>query len=309
MNGNARKLPVIDLSDPEHPGTRRAIDAACREWGFFQAVGHGIDLRQIAELRRQMRAFFTLPLAAKREIERTAVNPWGFYDRELTRHKVDWKQLFDVGPPDDSGIEPQWPARLPEFQPAIEKFYDACSVLSMRILGAISLGLGVPARALDGLFRPEHTSFLRLNYYPRCPTPGANLGISPHTDSGAVTVLLQDDQPGLEVFHDGGWRLVEPLQDAMVVNIGDIVQVWSNDRYRAALHRVQVSADAERFTAAYFLNPAYSADYAPLPTTVDARHPARYRSINWREFRSRRAAGDYAHAGEYAQICQYHVND
>ncbi len=132
-------------------------------------------------------------------------------------------------------------------------------------------------------------------------------GVNAHTDSGAVTVLLQDEQPGLEVFHEGAWYLVEPRADALVVNIGDIVQVWSNDRYRAALHRAFVHADVERFSVAFFLNPPYSADYAPLPSVIDARHPARYRSINWGEFRSRRTAGDYAHAGEYAQISQYYL--
>jgi isopenicillin N synthase-like dioxygenase len=120
-----------------------------------------------------------------------------------------------------------------------------------------------------------------------------------------VTLLLQDGQPGLEVLHDGAWHLVEPREDALVVNIGDIVQVWSNDRYRAALHRGLANAEVERFSAPFFLNPAYSAKYAPLPTTIDARHPARYRPINWGEFRSRRTAGDYADHGEYAQISQY----
>jgi isopenicillin N synthase-like dioxygenase len=91
-----------------------------------------------------------------------------------------------------------------------------------------------------------------------------------------------------------------------VINIGDIVQVWSNDRYRAALHRALVRPDVERFTAAFFLNPPYSVDYAPLPSVVDDGHPARYRTINWGEFRSRRTAGDYANQGEYAQISQYY---
>jgi isopenicillin N synthase-like dioxygenase len=108
------------------------------------------------------------------------------------------------------------------------------------------------------------------------------------------------------VFHDNAWRLVEPHPDALVVNIGDIVQVWSNDRYRAALHRAFVHADAERFSVAFFLNPPYSAEYAPLPSTVDVTHPPRYRPINWGEFRSRRTAGDYADGDEYAQISQYY---
>jgi isopenicillin N synthase-like dioxygenase len=120
-----------------------------------------------------------------------------------------------------------------------------------------------------------------------------------------LTLLLQDEQPGLEVFHDGEWRLVEPRRDALVVNIGDIVQVWSNDRYAAALHRGLVAADAERFSAPFFFNPAYSTTYAPLPSTVDSAHPPRYRPIRWGEFRARRAAGDYADAGEYHSISHY----
>jgi len=99
--------------------------------------------------------------------------------------------------------------------------------------------------------------------------------------------------------------MVEPMRDALVVSIGDVMQVWSNDRYIAPLHRVLANFSADRFSAPFFFNPAYSTNYAPLPSAVDARHPPRYRPINWREFRARRAAGDYAPAGEYAQISQY----
>ena len=314
---SAGSLPVIDIADPEAPATARAIGAACRDWGFFQAVAHGVDPRLIARLQRQMRVFFAQPTAAKQAILRSAANPWGFYDRELTRHTPDWKQIYDVGPASGDSIMPQWPAALPEFRPVIEAFYDACNAVSMRILRSISLSLGMPAGALDQYFQPEHTSFLRLNYYPECPTPArpadasvaklGHLGVNQHTDAGAVTVLFQD-QPGLEVFHGETWKLVEPRRDALVINIGDIVQVWSNDLYHAALHRALVRPDVERFTAALFLNPPYSVDYAPLPSVIDAGHPARYRPINWGEFRSRRTAGDYANAGEYAQISQYYFS-
>jgi isopenicillin N synthase-like dioxygenase len=307
-------IPVIDLADPEAPATARAVGAACRDWGFFQAVGHGVDAHLIARLQRQMRAFFAQPLAAKQAIVRTAQNPWGFYDRELTRHTPDWKQIYDVGPASGDSIVPQWPAALPEFRPAIEALYDECRAVSMRILRSIALSLGMPAGALDAFFQPEHTCFLRLNYYPKCPAPdrpsdtsvakAGYLGVNQHTDSGALTVLYQE-APGLEVYHEQRWKLVEPRRDALVINIGDIVQVWSNDRYRAALHRARVRADTERYTTAFFLNPPYTADYAPLPSVVDMRNPPRYRAINWGEFRSRRTAGDYANQGEYAQISQY----
>jgi isopenicillin N synthase-like dioxygenase len=130
--------------------------------------------------------------------------------------------------------------------------------------------------------------------------------VNHHTDAGAITLLLQDDQPGLEVLKNEVWCLVEPRRDALVVNIGDIAQVWSNDRYRAALHRGLASADAERFSVAFFSNPTYSADYEPLPSTIDAWNPPRYRPINWGEFRAHRAAGDYADHGEYHQISHYY---
>jgi isopenicillin N synthase-like dioxygenase len=311
---SAAGIPIIDLANDDD--VAREIGDACREWGFFQALGHGVDPQLIASVQRQMRGFFAQPLTAKQAIVRSAENPWGFYDRELTRHTPDWKQIYDVGPASGDVMVPQWPASLPQFRPVIEAFYEACRAVSMRILRGISSSLAMPATALDDCFQREHTSFLRLNYYPKCPTPAhpadasvardGHLGVNHHTDSGAVTVLLQET-PGLEVFHNDAWKLVEPIPDALVINIGDIVQVWSNDRYRAALHRALVRPDTERFTAAFFLNPPYSADYAPLPSVVDAGHPARYRTINWGEFRSRRTAGDYANQGEYAQISQYYA--
>jgi isopenicillin N synthase-like dioxygenase len=262
-----------------------------------------------------MRAFFAMPLAAKRAIERTAANPWGFYDQELTRRTRDWKQIYDYGPPDGDAIVPQWPAGLAGFRAAIEAHYAACDAIALRLLHVLAANLGVAPDALDRYFRPAHTSFLRLNYYPRCPQPERPagqrvasegfLGVNHHTDSGVLTLLLQDEQPGLEVLKDGRWHLVEPRRDALVVNIGDIVQVWSNDRYRAALHRGLASAEHERLSAPFFFNPAYDAIYAPLGPAVDAAHPAVYRPIVWREFRARRAAGDYADHGEYAQISDY----
>jgi isopenicillin N synthase-like dioxygenase len=306
-------LPVIDVSDLRHAATQREVDSACREWGFFQIVGHGIADRTLDALRRQMRAFFALPTASKHAIMRTAENPWGFYDRELTKRTRDWKQVFDYGPPDGGAIMPQLPRELPRFGSAVARFYAECDALAFELVEVIAGNLGTPPGALDSCFRPDHTSFLRLNYYPPCPlparqadsSPGGHLGVNAHTDSGALTLLLQDDQPGLEVFHDGAWCLVEPRRDALVVNIGDIVQVWSNDRYTAALHRGLVSANAERFSAPFFFNPAYRTWYAPLSSTVDAGHPARYRPIHWGEFRARRAAGDYADHGEYHSIHHY----
>ena len=310
MSTLERGVPVLDLTgfDPGSEDDARALaqlDAACRDWGFFQITGHGIDPALIAATREQMSAFFAQPREDKLAIERTASNPWGYYDRELTKQKRDWKEIFDFGPPDPTGpfagAQPQWPHQLPDFEPTMRRFYRACEAVALRLVSAIALNLGVAPSELSSAFGSAHTSFLRLNFYPVCDAPGENLGIHHHTDAGAVTVLLQDDQAGLEVLRDGAWYPLEHKPDALVINIGDVVQVWSNDRYAAPVHRVRTNGQRERLSAPFFLNPAYSASYAPLTGTP------RYRPINWGEFRAGRAAGDYGNQGEEIQISQFRI--
>lgn len=312
---NAQHVPVLDVARLDEPATLRALDAACREWGFFQATGHGIDDRLLRDLLAAARRFFALPDADKQRIARSADNPWGFFDRELTKNTRDWKQVFDFGPADGGCQQPQWPARLPGFEAAVRAYYAACARLAAGLIDAIGVNLGMPAGYLQGAFGAAQSSFVRLNYYPECPAPEVPagvqtpqhgyLGVNHHTDAGALTLLLQDAQPGLEVFRQGRWHLVEPRPDALVVNIGDIVQVWSNGRYTAALHRVRANSRHARYSAPFFYCPSYATDYAPLPSTVGATHPPRYRPINWAEFRARRAAGDYADLGEEVQLDHY----
>jgi isopenicillin N synthase-like dioxygenase len=108
----------------------------------------------------------------------------------------------------------------------------------------------------------------------------------------------------LQVFKDGSWYDVEPIAGAFVVNIGDMVQVWSNDKYRAALHRVQAMSSIDRYSFPFFYNSAYGAVVEPLEC---AKTPILYQGINWGEFRRKRADGDYANVGKEVQISDYRV--
>lgn len=318
-------VPVIDMREINEQQTRCLIDFACRKWGFFHVIGHDIDSSEIAALQDQMRRFFAQASVEKRAIMRTLDNPWGFYDQELTKNTRDWKEVFDFGPAfnaDAAGdvmMAPRWPANMPAFRAAIETYYQSCERVAFRLLGAISNNLGMPGGHLSQWFTGNHSSFLRLNYYPVCPDPetpsGAtepvkgHLGLNRHTDAGALTLLLQDRQPGLQVFKDGRWLPVSPIEGALTVNIGDIVQVWSNDQYPAAVHRVLANPSAERFSVPFFFNPRYDTHYRPLPSTVDLHRPQRYSDINWGEFRRLRAEGDYADCGEEIQISHYRTGE
>jgi isopenicillin N synthase-like dioxygenase len=314
----SESVPIIDITRLESPRTLETLHRACRDWGFFQVENHGIDAYLTRGLRQAMRDFFSQSAEQKQQLGRTRDNPWGYYDRELTKNVRDWKEVYDYGPSDGKRIVAQWPDGLSGFRPAVEAYSTACEDLSFRLLAGLSTNLGLPPDHLAQWFRSSHTSFLRLNHYPPCPAPAAaterelaasgHLGVNYHTDAGALTLLLQDEQPGLEVFREGRWHLVEPRRDALVINIGDIVQVWSNDLYEAALHRVVLSSEKARMSAPFFFNPCYSACYAPLPTMIDEHNPARYRPINWGEFRSRRADGDYADYGAEIQITDYRIH-
>lgn len=320
-----KDIPVIDITSLEEPATLAALDAACRDWGFFQVVNHGIDQQILDTLNDRAIAFFAMSRDSKQTIARTADNPWGYFDQELTKNTPDWKEVFDYGPgevPEDADgalLVPQWPGFVPGFKAAVLDYYQACERLALDLLAAVARNLGTDPEVLCRGFQPRHTSFIRLNYYPVCPTPESPaavaapedgyLGVNHHTDAGTLTLLHQGDEAGLEVFKDGAWHLVALRPEALVVNIGDIVQVWSNDTYKAALHRVRANASRVRSSAPFFLNPAYDTDYAPLPSMVSEANPPRYRSINWGEFRSQRAAGDYADQGEEVQISQYALDE
>ena len=310
-------VPVIDIGELDSSAARSAIDQACREWGFFQVTGHGIDPPVIDAMFAMSRAFFAQPAADKRRILRDADNPWGFFDKELTKNRQDWKEIYDYGPDVGDGRVPRWPhgPLRQRFEPAVLACYQSCTALALRLLSVIASNLGVSPQALaNGFDTGAHTSFLRLNFYPRHPididdsAAQRPFGVGEHTDAGALTVLMQDEHPGLEVLRDGRWHLVQPVPGALVINIGDIVQVWSNDRYKAALHRVVVAnPTVERYSMPFFLNPSYETTYEPLPTTVTHDRPAAYRRISWREFRGLRAAGDYADIGEEVQIHHYRL--
>jgi len=314
------EIPVIDMGGGR-AGVTRKIAEACLAWGFFQIVGHSVPAELVSAASAEAQSLFAAGKAQKRMLTRSRDNPWGYYDRELTKNARDKKEIYDIGP-DAGGVDPgdapftgatPWPAWQPSFETTMRAYFEACTTASADLVDMIADGLGAPPGALRGAFAEEHTSFLRLNYYPvDDPLAGeteerADLGIHHHTDAGALTLLLQDEVRGLQVYRDGLWHTVEPLRGALVVNISDMVQVWSNDRYCAPVHRVLAMDRAARRSLAFFYNPGYRAAVAPLPNLVTAKTPARYKPIVWSDFRRRRADGDFANYGAEVQIADYRI--
>ncbi|MEM8562016.1 MAG: 2OG-Fe(II) oxygenase family protein [Pseudomonadota bacterium] len=309
------QFPTISFEDLVNLKASEALDAACRDWGIFLLKNHPIPPTDCTRLRTASNRFFSQRLEIKRQIERSESNPWGFYNQELTKNTQDWKEIFDYGPEDSAGWKPQWPGGLPEFQEVVTAHWRACEAVAFQLLECIAHNLGASADALQQGFKPSHTSFLRLNYYPPCASPEApagmstptdgHLGVNHHTDSGAITLLLQDNHEGLEIYRQGRWHRVPADPELLVVNIGDIVQVWSNDRYLAPVHRVRANKSQQRLSAPFFFNPRYDYVYEPLQSSLASSRPPRYRAIKWGEFRRLRALGDYGDYGSEVQISDY----
>ena len=294
-------ISVAALDTPE--GNRR-VAQACAQHGFFYLTDHGLNT-QLPQFIDAMMGIFDLPLEDKRALTRTEENPWGYFDRELTKNRRDWKEIFDCGIDTGNSVS-QWPTRS-DFKPQIMAWFGAAEGICQLLLEAICRSLELNTNILSGCFSHGHTSFLRLNHYPPCPEPQTSLseghlGISHHTDAGAVTLLLQADVAGLQFLVDESWYTVPPDGDALLVNVGDLVQVWSNDQYKAPIHRVLANKSEHRYSAAFFYNPSFNTTVEPLVGALP-----RYSPFTWQEFRSARATGDYADTGSEAQISDYRV--
>lgn len=326
QNSTLEPIPVIDVAAVFHDSSSNAaltaidqIAQACKTWGFFQIVNHGIASTQIEEVWQQTHALFAMPLEEKLLIERSKQNPWGFYNRELTKNQRDKKEVFDFTRQDYDPIYHQsnrWPQRHPVFKTTMLAYMDACTTLSLKLLEAFCIGLDLPANFMRSSFDGNHTGFVRLNYYPvKDPLAGlatdqlktADLGIHHHTDAGALTVLLQDQVSGLQAYRDGFWHDIPIVEGAITINTGDMMQVWSNDIYQAAIHRVLAMDSRERYSIPFFLNPAADCSISPLPSVIDAQNPRHYKPIVWGDYRSRRSEGDFADYGTEVQISQYRV--
>ncbi|KAK3146732.1 hypothetical protein QOZ80_3BG0271020 [Eleusine coracana subsp. coracana] len=302
----ATGIPVIDLSplaaSDGVDALAAVVGAASRDWGFFVVVGHGVPLETVARAAEAQRALFSLPAERKEAVRRSEAEPLGYYESEHTKNVRDWKEVFDLVPRKAPAVmadgelvfENKWPEDLPEFREAMEEYDDAMEELAFKLLELIARSLNLRPDRLHGFFK-DQTTFLRLNHYPPCPSPDLALGVGRHKDAGALTILYQDDTGGLDVRRrsDGEWVRVKPVPNSFIINVGDLIQVWSNDRYESAEHRVSVNSEKERFSMPYFFNPASYTMVEPLKELLSEENPSRYNAYNWGDFFSTRKNSNF----------------
>ncbi|MBL4682683.1 MAG: hypothetical protein JKY88_18445 [Pseudomonadales bacterium] len=312
-------VPTIDLLEAESsPGELKKIDLACRNHGFFLLKHHGMD-REIKDMWQYSGDFFALDSTRKNEVLRSESNPLGFYNRELTKRKRDLKEVFDyMLPRSESGDINQWPRDVEGFKDVMVEFFNASSRVAERTLALVYKALAQEQTDLESLSMGDaRSSTVRLNYYPLVDPLSkeerddvvdlGDMALHHHTDPGVLTLLLQDMVGGLQALsREDGWVDVAPEEGTIVVNLGDAMQVWTNDKYRSAVHRVLPIQGQARFSTPYFFNPSRNAILEPLKGLLGSKENPLYQSFTWKEYIQGRIDDNYTDLGEDdIQIEQY----
>ncbi|SHJ17051.1 Isopenicillin N synthase [Roseomonas rosea] len=294
-------LPVIDVSGLNTgsanavPQVAAAIRAACMGPGFFYVSNHGVPDAVIGAAVEAARDFFHLPPETKARVRANARHRgWhamGGALMEGAKH-TDRKEFFSIGlelPEDDPSVlagEPlrgpnQWPDFAPALRPAMSAYYGAMFALGGRLLRAVAVSLELE----EGFFAPRYTKPLQRTqaiFYPPQDVGAEEeiFGVAPHTDFGCITLLWQDGNGGLQVRErqSGGWIDAPPLPGTLVVNVGDLLGRWSNDRFASTPHRVVNRSGRERMSIATFHDPDFGALIDPRDLGTPAGE-ARYEPI------------------------------
>lgn len=275
-------LPVIDLAAEDAPAR---IEEACRDTGFFYVANHGVPRRLRDDLDRAARAFFSLPDNEKREIEMAgggkAWRGWFPVGAELTSGEQDRKEglYFGAELPADHPLPLHgpnlFPSRVPELRDLVLSYVDELTKVGQRVLRAVALSLGLPAGYFATGYTANPTVLFRIFHYPPAPEGDPGWGVGEHTDYGLLTLLLQDDNGGLQVHTPNGWFDAPPLPDTFVCNIGDMLERLTNGWYRSTPHRVRNTSGRDRLSFPFFLDPDFTQAVPPLPdraaTTTDGR--------------------------------------
>ncbi|KAH7687625.1 (S)-norcoclaurine synthase protein [Dioscorea alata] len=283
-------IPVIDfhkLLDPELSDAESSkLDLASQNWGFFQLINHGVPEEVIQRMISVVEEFFKLPLDEKMLFKQPPGQLEGYGQLFLfsEEQKLDWADiLFFYTSPLHLRKVGLWPTNPSTFRDAFDEYSMEVKKLANCLLGFLAKNLGLDPTEMTGMLE-NGAQFVRINCCPPCPEDKKVLGVSPHSDSSFLTLLLQvNDVQGLQIRRNDKWLPVKPLPGAFVANIADAFEILSNGKYKSIEHRVVTNTEKERFSIAAFHGPNTNATVGPHPELVLKGEPL-YKSIDYESF-------------------------
>ncbi|XP_057415541.1 oxoglutarate-dependent flavonoid 7-O-demethylase 1-like [Lotus japonicus] len=288
------QVPVIDLSKLLSKDLKVAelerLHLACKEWGFFQLINHGVNTSLVENVKKDVQEFFNLPLEQKKKFEQKQGDSEGYGQLFVVSEdqKLDWGDVFYMVTLPQEKRKPHLFPKLPStFRDDLETYCVEMKKLAIKILELMANALTIETAEMT-----EHiasgTQLMRFNYYPPCIQPELVMGLNHHSDAGGLTILLQaNDVEGLQVKKDGMWIPIKPLSNAFIVNIGDILEIITNGIYRSIEHRATVNSEKERLSIATFHSPSMESTFGPAPSLITPTAPAMFKPITYEEYLKR----------------------
>ncbi|KAK1262706.1 S-norcoclaurine synthase 1 [Acorus gramineus] len=290
LRDHQMEIPTIDLSklldqrfsDEES----KKLHFACEEWGFFHLTNHGVGVEVVEKMKLDIKEFFKQPFEVKEAHKQLPGSVEGYGQSFVVsdEQKLDWADMIYLNTRPIHLREMKfWPAQPPSFRETLDHYTLELEKVSQSLFVAMAKNLGLRPEVLTDNFK-EGVQSVRINYYPPCPQADKTLGLSPHSDVSGLTILLQiNEVQGLQIKKDGNWVPVSLLPDSFVVNVGDVIEVLSNGKYKSINHRGMVDREKERLSIATFMSPSFETEFGPLPELVRDGE-AFYKSINYGKF-------------------------
>ncbi|XP_051129483.1 1-aminocyclopropane-1-carboxylate oxidase homolog 1-like [Andrographis paniculata] len=285
IQGGDAEVPVIDLAGIESDRRRKIVSdvgEASREWGFFQVVNHGIPAEVLELMLGGAREFHEQETEKKTALHSRDMMQQVKYSSNVDLYRsraANWRDTLTVSLTMSDQIQPQL---LPEVcRYSIIDYIDRIQKLADTLFELLSEALGLERGHLGALGCTQGRVFL-CHYYPPCPQPELTLGASSHTDASFLTILLQDQLGGLQVLHNKRYINVQPVLGSLIVNIGDMLQMISNDEFISANHRVLANKIGPRISVASFFSGESRSGkvYAPL-----SNNRPRYKEFTVRDYK------------------------
>ncbi|XP_019155678.1 PREDICTED: feruloyl CoA ortho-hydroxylase 1-like [Ipomoea nil] len=278
-------IPVIDLSDWGRVGDK--ICEAAENWGFFQIVNHGVPLDVLEEVKAATYRFFRQTAEEKNKHSKDNSPShnvrYGTSFTPQAEKALEWKDYLSLFYVSDEEAAALWPSACRD---EALTFMRNCDAVIRRLLQSLMKGLNVTE--IDGTKESllMGSKRINMNYYPKCPNPELTVGVGRHSDVSTLTILLQDQIGGLYVrkLDSDTWVHVPPINGAIVINVGDALQIMSNGRYKSIEHRVIANGSNNRISVPIFVNPRPNDIIGPLPELLESGEKAVYKNVLYSDY-------------------------
>ncbi|WCJ39231.1 2-oxoglutarate (2OG) and Fe(II)-dependent oxygenase superfamily protein [Euphorbia peplus] len=281
-------VPIIDMSDPDQENVNHLIVDASRNWGMFQIINHGIPNEIIRNLQSVGKEFFELPQNEKQvyaKIEGSLEGYGSSLQKEIEGKKGWVDHLFHRIWPLSAINYKFWPKNPANYREVNEEYAKQLHGVSERLFKSLSLGLGLEKNELKKALGGDELNYLlKINYYPPCPRPDLALGVVAHTDMCSITILVPNDVQGLQAFRDGKWYDVKYVPNALVIHIGDQLEIVSNGKYKSVVHRTTVNKEKTRMSWPVFLEPPTDFEVGPHRKLINQDSPPKFKTKKYGDY-------------------------